>query len=211
MQNQKTDTKIELKWYEKKQGVKLSQKKKKVEGKLIRKEKRAQEESSKRNEHIDNVVSKTKTGRGQYALTAEVVSSLFNPASIPEESKPVITKFGTLLDSIFPINSKQKVLLSEQIRALSHNLTDERQDRRLGYMNQVTTTSAYTHYYLWWNIIRLTRLFANLNESFFSSTQHVKGFVVVFKGSKNADYGSERIVPAGNIFFKEAGAPQNAF
>ena len=30
MQNQKTDTKIELKWYEKKQGVKLSQKKKKV-------------------------------------------------------------------------------------------------------------------------------------------------------------------------------------
>ncbi len=169
MQNQKTDAKIELKWYEKKQGVKLSQKKKKVEGKLIRKEKRAQEESSKRNEHIDNVVSKTKTSRGQYALTAEVVSSLFNPASIPEESKPVITKFGTLLDSIFPINSKQKVLLSEQIRALSHNLTDERQDRRLGYMNQVTTTSAYTHYYLWWNIIRLTRLFANLNESFFSS------------------------------------------
>lgn len=167
MQNQKTDTKIELKWYEKKQGVKLSQKKKKVEGKLLRKEKRAHESDEISAKKTDTVSSPKHAP--STALVADVVSSLFNPASLPNDSVPVITKFGTLLDSIFPINSKQKVMLAEHIRELSHNLTDERQDRRLGYMNQVTTTSAYTHYYLWWNIIRLTRLFANLQDSFLSS------------------------------------------
>ena len=90
MQNQKTDTKIELKWYEKKQGVKLSQKKKKVEGKLLRKEKRAHESdeiSAKKTDTISSPKHAPST-----ALVADVVSSLFNPASLPNDSVPVITK-----------------------------------------------------------------------------------------------------------------------
>ncbi len=169
MQNQKSDAKIELKWYEKKQGIKASQKKKKVEGKLLRKEKRAHEASHPKEQQAD-VRSTSHDARGaQRAIAADVVSSLFNPASIPADCASIVAKFGTLLDSTFPINSRQKVMLADQIRELSHNLTDEREERRLGYMNQVTTTSAYTHYYLWWNLIRLTRLFSNLKKSFFST------------------------------------------
>ncbi|MCR5763021.1 MAG: small ribosomal subunit Rsm22 family protein [Treponema sp.] len=169
MQNQKTDTKIELKWYEKKQGVKFSQKKKKVEGKQIRKEKRAMESEINKDPASEKTFKSGDSKNVRHAVEADVISSVFNPSLLPKDCLPIITKFGSLVDSIFPINSKQKVMLSEQIRELSHNLTDERQDRRLGYMNQVTTTSAYNHYYLWWNIIRLTRLFANLQTSFFST------------------------------------------
>lgn len=172
MQNENTENKIELKWYEKKQGVKLYQKKKKVEGKQQRKERRALEDTEKKSPADfpkENKTAYSNSKKLQKAVESKVQSSLFNPASIPEDAQPIIAKFGTLIDSIFHINSKQKVLLSEQINELSHYLTDERQDRRLGYMNQVTTISAYTHYYLWWNIIRLTRLFANIESDFLSS------------------------------------------
>ncbi|MBR5669035.1 MAG: hypothetical protein IKX15_05415 [Spirochaetales bacterium] len=59
-------------------------------------------------------------------------------------------------------------MLPKNILELSHTLTDERTDRRLGYMNQPATLSAYTHYYLWWNLVRLTRLFSNLPREFFN-------------------------------------------
>jgi hypothetical protein len=35
-------------------------------------------------------------------------------------------------------------------------------------MNQTTTLSAYVYYFLWWNLIRLTKLFSNLPEDYFS-------------------------------------------
>ena len=35
-------------------------------------------------------------------------------------------------------------------------------------MNHPATLAAYTHYFLWWNLVRLTRLFANLPDDFFS-------------------------------------------
>lgn len=72
------------------------------------------------------------------------------------------------MESTHPLNSKQKALLPSQIRELCHTLTDERDERRLGYMNNTATLSAYVHYYLWWNLIRLTRLFSNLPKSFFN-------------------------------------------
>lgn len=95
-------------------------------------------------------------------------TSLFNPALIPEDAKKIIQEFEGVVSSTHPLNSKQRALLSEQIRQLSHNLTDERGSRRVGYMNQTTALSAYVHYFLWWNLVRLVRLFSNMSADFFN-------------------------------------------
>jgi ribosomal protein RSM22 (predicted rRNA methylase) len=52
--------------------------------------------------------------------------------------------------------------LPGQIRELSHELTDERGERRVGYLNDPVELSAYVRYYMWWNLVRLTRLFVSL-------------------------------------------------
>lgn len=94
-------------------------------------------------------------------------TALFNPSLIPEDAKKIIQEFEGLVSSTHPLNSKQRALLPDQIRQLSHNLTDERGNRRMGYMNETTALSAYVHYFLWWNLVRLVRLFSNMDDSFF--------------------------------------------
>ena len=173
---------IELKWYEKKQGISLQTKTKKVLGKLERKERRARGKTKDDTEKKDKAHSAkqgTAAGQGKKKrpsppapyVTAKEIDSLFRASSLPEDIKPLIAKLSEIMDGIYPLNSRQRALLPQQIRALSHKLTDEREERRLGYMNETTALSAYTHYYLWWNLIRLTRLFANMPDSFFKLTE----------------------------------------
>jgi len=96
-----------------------------------------------------------------------LISSLFNATALPKDAVQALNSFDKIISSSHPISSKQRALLPQQIRELSHELTDERYDRRLGYMNTTTTLSAYVYYYMWWNLVRLTKLFANLPaESF---------------------------------------------
>ncbi|MCR4734355.1 MAG: small ribosomal subunit Rsm22 family protein [Treponema sp.] len=57
--------------------------------------------------------------------------------------------------------------LPDNIRELSHQLTDKRAERRLGYMNENVKLSAYVRYFTWWNLVRLTKLFSNLPEKAF--------------------------------------------
>ena len=92
--------------------------------------------------------------------------SLLAESSIPADAKKILAEFDRIISSTHPLNSKQKAMLPKNIMELSHTLTDERMERRLGYMNQPATLSAYTHYYLWWNLVRLTRLFSNLPSNF---------------------------------------------
>lgn len=92
--------------------------------------------------------------------------SLLAENSIPADAKKILAEFDRIISSTHPLNSKQKAMLPKNIMELSHTLTDERMERRLGYMNQPATLSAYTHYYLWWNLVRLTRLFSNLPSDF---------------------------------------------
>lgn len=99
-------------------------------------------------------------------LVVKDVDSLFDPRNIPQDARSIIASLDRIISSTHPLNSKQRTLLPQQIRALSHNLTDERSDRRMGYMNETTALSAYVHYYLWWNLVRLTKLFANLPDEF---------------------------------------------
>ena len=164
--------KIELKWYEKKQGIHIKQKITAEQKKQDAAEKRRAEKEEKdllekkqkqRRDKIEHIQLQQKKN-----FSGRKLSSLFDPSSVPKDAAEIIENFDDIVSSSHPLNSKQKALLPQQIRALSHNLTDERGDRRLGYMNETTALSAYVHYFLWWNLVRLTRLFANMESSFFS-------------------------------------------
>lgn len=163
------EEKIELTWYEKKRGIKLSDK--------IKAEQRRKQFLEKKNRQKEMQAEKEKTPfrsasvpRKKPAAVQQkhIQQSLFCADSIPEDAQKIISRFDEIIDSTHPLNSKQKALLPKQIRSLSHYLTDSRADRRLGYMNQTTLLSAYVRYYSWWNLVRLTRLFSNIGRNFFS-------------------------------------------
>lgn len=163
--------KIELKWYEKKQGIHIKQK--------ISAEQKKQDANEKKQRLLEekiNLEKQKKTNKDKIQkiqkvqnkiFLGEKISSLFDPIKIPEDATNIIEKFDEIVSSTHPLNSKQRALLPNQILSLSHNLTDQRAERRLGYMNETTSLSAYVHYFLWWNLVRLVRLFSNLDNSFF--------------------------------------------
>lgn len=91
--------------------------------------------------------------------------SLFNPKKLPKEAEDVLKNFDSIIQGILPLNSRQISKLPDDIRELSHQLTDERDTRRTAYMNEKVTLSAYTRYFMWWNLVRLTRLFSNIDVS----------------------------------------------
>lgn len=100
--------------------------------------------------------------------TVSLRRELFDEKSIPEDAKNIIENFNKILENVSRLSGKQKVSLPGAIKNLSHQLTDERGARRLGYMNEASFLSAYANYFMWWNLVRLCRLFANLPKSAFS-------------------------------------------
>ena len=94
-------------------------------------------------------------------------SSLFDTSSLTRETVAILNSFDEIIQGVRPLNSRQLQQLPEHIRALSHQLTDDRASRRLGYMNDNVQLSSYVRYYTWWNLVRLTRLFANLPATVF--------------------------------------------
>ena len=86
--------------------------------------------------------------------------------AIPQDAQELLNHFDAIISSTHPLNSKQRAQLPAVIRDLSHTLTDERDRRRLGYMNRTETLSAYTHYFMWWNLLRLTKLFTPMQNFF---------------------------------------------
>ena len=99
-------------------------------------------------------------------MTARILQRLFEQKNIPADAKKILDDFDLLVQRAMPANSRQLVALPKQIRGLSHQMTDERGSRRLGYMNDTAQLSAYARYFVWWNLVRLTRLFCNLDFSF---------------------------------------------
>lgn len=100
---------------------------------------------------------------------AEIISklSLFEKSSIPKDSQEILENFDSIVQSVRPLNSKQIQQLPKNIKDFSHQLTDQRSSRRLGYMNEAIQLSVYVRYYLWWNLVRQTRLFANMDAKSF--------------------------------------------
>ena len=95
------------------------------------------------------------------------ISALFDTSKIPPDAVKVIEDFDKLVQQIRPLNSRQLQQLPQNIRSLSHQMTDNRAERRLGYMNENAQLSSYVRYFTWWNLVRLTRLFSNLPDQSF--------------------------------------------
>ena len=101
------------------------------------------------------------------------ISSLFDVAKVPPDAVSIINDFDKLVQGVCPLNSRQLQQLPQNIRSLSHQMTDDRASRRLGYMNENIQLSSYVRYYTWWNLVRLTRLFSNLPSSSFPDSDCV--------------------------------------
>ena len=91
-------------------------------------------------------------------------TSMFDGNKRTRESRAILEDFDKIIQAARPLNSRQLLNLPKDIRLLSHELTDERDERRLGYMNSREMLSAYARYFLWWNLVRLTRVFANIGH-----------------------------------------------
>ena len=84
-------------------------------------------------------------------------------AELTPEAKNILEHFPALLDQVLPLDAKKKQLLPQHIHTLFHELTDDRSSRKTHYLNDPVKLSAYTHYYVWWNLVRLTKLLQNLD------------------------------------------------
>lgn len=102
--------------------------------------------------------------------TVRARTSMFSIKSISEDTRNILENFDSIIADVRGLNSKQRLYLPNAIKRLSHQLTDNRGERRLGYMNDAESVSAYISYFMWWNLIRLVRLFANMPEKAFSLT-----------------------------------------
>lgn len=100
-------------------------------------------------------------------MNSKLIQSLFEQTSVPKDAQKIIEDFDSIIQGIRPLNSRQLQQLPENIRSLSHQMTDDRSSRRLGYMNENIQLSAYVRYFTWWNLVRLTRLFSNLPATSF--------------------------------------------
>lgn len=93
------------------------------------------------------------------------IDELFAP--IPPESRNFLERFDLVIQDIQPLTNKQLFLLPKNIKNLSHQLTDERSNLNFGYMNDNVHLSSYIRYFMWWNLVRFTYLFAGLPHSAF--------------------------------------------
>lgn len=84
-------------------------------------------------------------------------------SDLTAESRRILEYIPVLLDEILPLDAKKKQSLPQHIHSLFHELTDERSSRKTQYLNNPIKLSAYAHYYLWWNLVRLTKLLQNLD------------------------------------------------
>lgn len=99
-----------------------------------------------------------------------ILNQQFSTESLKKDQLAILEDFDKIIQGVRPLNSRQLQALPDNIRQLSHQLTDQRSTRRLGYMNENVQLSAYVRYFTWWNLVRLTRLFSNLPASAFPST-----------------------------------------
>ena len=168
--------KQEAKWYEKASGKR--QHKAENSAKLaakgeLKKQRREQktEEKSKADAKADSRAKSTKPQAFKPKLKPRSSASsisMFSTKNLPAESIQILENFNKIVAETRSLSGKQQTLLPKQIKNLSHQLTDDRNSRRLGYMNDAGQISAYITYFMWWNLVRLTRLFANLPENSFT-------------------------------------------
>jgi len=88
------------------------------------------------------------------------MTGIFPPLS--KESKKNLDGFHSLIDRIFPLPSRFRHLLPDDIAELSGLFTSNRGERGASYLGRPNLLSAYLRYFLPWNIYRLCRLLPGL-------------------------------------------------
>ncbi|MBG0790414.1 MAG: rRNA methyltransferase [Desulfovibrionaceae bacterium] len=86
--------------------------------------------------------------------------ALFPP--LTDENAAELERFGKLLTKVRPLKGKFREHLKYDIRDMSRGLTSERSKRRKEYMTDDKFLSPYLHYFLPWNLYRMSRLFTGL-------------------------------------------------
>lgn len=97
------------------------------------------------------------------------IDTLFPP--ITDENAAELERFGKLLKKAWPLKGKFRERLKYDIRDMSRGLTSERSKRRKEYMTDDKFLSPYLHYFLPWNLYRLSRLFTGLELDIPDSSQ----------------------------------------
>ncbi|MCQ2577296.1 MAG: small ribosomal subunit Rsm22 family protein [Treponema sp.] len=92
---------------------------------------------------------------------------------LSDDAQNVLNNFDAVLQSVRPLNSKQRLQLPHNIRDLSHQLTDQRGERKMTYMNDKVLLSAYANYFVWWNLVRQTKLLKGLPSSSFPKNNSI--------------------------------------
>mgnify|MGYP000907221018 FL=1 len=121
------------------------------------KEKERYQKTSERGSNRRHGQQHQKRNSEPYAFGKPIFSGLTS------EAKNILAHFPMLLDQVFPLDAKKKQLLPQHIHTLFHELTDERSSRKTHYLNDPVKLSAYAHYYVWWNLVRLVKLLQNLD------------------------------------------------
>ncbi|MGL4987263.1 MAG: small ribosomal subunit Rsm22 family protein [Treponemataceae bacterium] len=106
------------------------------------------------------------------SVKVKKIKSLFslNKQKTQKEAD-ILENFDKIIQDLYPLSAKQLKILPYNVKKLSHLLTDERNDRLITYMNDKSHLSAYMHYFMWWNLIRLSAVFTALPENAFSFLQ----------------------------------------
>lgn len=122
---------------------------------------------SYKKEQVEQINKTTK--KEDFSVNAKLLSSssMFNQKKLQKDAQAVLDNFDNIVQSIKPLNTKQIAKLPSSINNLSHQLTDQRDKRRVGYMNSTEELSSYVRYFSWWNLVRLTKIFSNMKEEDF--------------------------------------------
>lgn len=88
-------------------------------------------------------------------------NSFFSSFS-PSEKEP-LNSFDTIIRNTLGLTKKQEAVIPKEIRRLFHELTDERSSRKRNYLNNPIKLSAYIYYYMWWNLVRISKLIKNID------------------------------------------------
>ena len=88
------------------------------------------------------------------------MTGLFTP--LTDESRALINHLPGLINKVFPLPERFYIRLPRDVAELSRLLTSGRPERGASYLGKPALLSAHLHYFLPWNIYRLSRLFCSL-------------------------------------------------
>ena len=80
-----------------------------------------------------------------------------------EDTKALLNSFDLIIKDALKLSSKQAASVPKDIRILFHELTNERGLRKVNYLNNPVKLTAYIYHYMWWNLVRISKLIGNLD------------------------------------------------